>query len=196
VLGIAALAGAYTLSVGFFIIVVAYLLLNVAYCFAIKHVSILDVFAIAVSFILRVKGGAVIIDVEPSVWIIICTGLLAMFLAIGKRRDDLVRVLDKGHRASLAGYSIQFLDTATTIVLGALFVAYTIYTTNTQVMEHLGTEQLYLTVPFVLAGILRYLQIMVVEERSGTPTKIVLRDRFLITTIIGWIVTFGILIYQ
>ena len=196
VLGAAAMVGAYALAPGFFLVVVTYLLLNLAYTFAIKHVSILDVFVIALSFILRLKGGAIIVDVQPSVWIIVCTGLLAMFLAIGKRRDDLVRILDQGHRGSLAGYNIRYLDTASGIVLGALFVAYTIYTTDTAVMHNLGTDQLYLTVPFVLAGILRYLQIMVVEEKSGAPTKVVLHDTFLKVTILGWIATFGLLIYR
>ena len=196
VLGAAAMIGAYALSPGFFLVVVAYLLLNLAYSYAIKHVSILDIFAIALSFILRLMGGAIIVDVQPSVWIIVCTGLLAMFLAIGKRRDDLVRILDQGHRGSLAGYNIRYLDTASGIVLGALFVAYTIYTTDREVMHNLGTEQLYLTVPFVLAGILRYLQIMVVEEKSGAPTRVVLRDTFLKVAVLGWIATFGVLIYR
>jgi hypothetical protein len=118
-----------------------------------------------------------------------------LFLAIAKRRDDLVKDVGTGHRPSLQGYTTQYLDVAATMVLGALLVSYAIYTTDGEVMGRLGSERLYLTVPFVLAGIMRYLQIALVEERSGSPTAIVLTDRFMIVTIVGWVATFAALIY-
>ena len=188
-------AGAVSLSGSFALILALYFSINLAYSFGLKHRPIIDLLAISTGFVLRVDAGARLIHVEPSEWILICTGFLALFLAIAKRRDDLVKDVGTGHRPSLHGYTTQYLDVAATMVLGALLVSYAIYTTDNDVMARLGSERLYLTVPFVLAGILRYLQIALVEERSGSPTTIVLTDRFMIVTIAGWIATFAALIY-
>jgi 4-hydroxybenzoate polyprenyltransferase len=176
-------------------IVTVYVALNLAYSFGLKHVAILDVLIIALGFTLRVQAGAVLIGIAPSAWIVITTGLLALFLALAKRRDDLSRNLGNDHRKSLDGYTLPFLDVATTVMLGALLVAYMIYTTDTNVMKELDTDKVYYTTPFVVAGILRYLQITLVEKGSGSPTDVVLRDRFLIATIVGWAITFGVLIH-
>ena len=191
----AGFAGAVALSGTFALVLSLYFSINLAYSFGLKHRPIIDLLAISAGFVLRVDAGARLIHVQPSEWIMICTGFLALFLAIAKRRDDLVKDVGTGHRPSLRGYTTQFLDVAATIVLGALLVSYAIYTTDNEVMARLGSERLYLTVPFVLAGILRYLQIALVEERSGSPTTIVLTDRFMIVTIVGWIATFAALIY-
>lgn len=193
---LAGFTGAVTLDLGFASIGAAYFALNVAYSFGLKRVSILDVMIIALGFVLRVYAGGVLIGVSPTVWIIVCTGLLALFLALAKRRDDLAKGLGGDHRASLAGYSTRFLDTAVSIVLGALVVSYIIYTTDTGNRERFGTDQLFITTPFVIAAVLRYLQITIVEERSGSPTDIVLTDRFLILAALGWLATFGWLIYR
>lgn len=187
--------GAWMLAPSFAALLAAYLALNIAYSLKLKHLSIIDLMSIAAGFVLRVDGGAMLIGVPPSEWILLCTGLLALFIAIGKRRDDLVKDMGTEHRPSLVGYTTTFLDIAATMVLGALLVSYAIYTTDGAVMERLGSERLYLTVPFVLAGVLRYVQIMVVEEGSGSPTTVVLTDRFMIVTMLGWIATFAILIY-
>ncbi|MDX2101309.1 MAG: decaprenyl-phosphate phosphoribosyltransferase [Alphaproteobacteria bacterium] len=179
----------------FGLVLALYAGMNVAYSFKLKHVAILDVMVIAMGFVLRVEAGAALIAVRPSVWILICTGMLALFIALAKRRDDIVRSLDASHRAALAGYSRQFIDTALTAVLGGLLVSYLIYTTDPVVQSKLGTDQLYLTAPFVIAGVLRYLQIAIVEERSGNPTMLAITDRFLICAVLGWIGMFGVLIY-
>jgi 4-hydroxybenzoate polyprenyltransferase len=186
---------AATLSRDFALIGGGYFLLNVGYSLGLKRVSILDVMLISLGFVLRVEAGAALIDVTPSAWILISTGLLALFLALAKRRDDLVRDLGGEHRRSLDGYSKPFLDMAVSITLGALLVAYLIYTTDAAAMARLGTDKLFYTAPFVVAGILRYLQIMLVEQRSGSPTALVTSDRFLIGAIVGWVTTFGLLIY-
>lgn len=167
----------------------AYLVLNILYSMWLKHVSLLDVMIIAVGFVLRVDAGAAAIGVEPTVWITACTGLLALFLALAKRRDDLVRSLSGSHRKSLSGYNLPFIDASLSMVLGALLVSYIIYTTTNTVSD------LYLTAPFVALGVLRYLQITLVEQRSGSPTDLALRDRFLIFTVLGWIATFAYLLY-
>lgn len=194
-LGLAGLAGGYLLQTAFGHWLAVYVLLNLGYSLGLKHVSILDVMLIAVGFVLRLEAGAALIATPPSVWIVLCTFLLALFLAIAKRRDDLVGELGADHRRSLAGYNKLFLDAAMTLVLGALMVFYALYTTDRAVMDRLGSDQLYLSVPFVLAGCLRYLQIALVEQRSGAPTEIVLTDRFLILAILGWALLMGWLIY-
>lgn len=173
----------------------AYLAVNIAYSFYLKRIAILDLMVIAFGFVLRVQAGAVLIAVTPSSWIIIMTGLLALFLGLAKRRDDLAKRMGGDHRRSLDGYTFQFLDTAKAVTTAALLVAYLIYTTDQNVMARLGTENLYATAPFVVFGILRYLQITLVEERSGSPTVIVLTDPPMIATVLGWLVAFGILIH-
>ena len=120
---------------------------------------------------------------------------LALFLALAKRRDDLVLSLGRDQRGSLEGYNKPFLDAALIMLLASLMVAYLIYTTDREVMVRLGTPNLVLTAPFVMAGLLRYLQITLVEERSGSPTTMVLSDRFLIGCVLGWIATFGFMLY-
>jgi 4-hydroxybenzoate polyprenyltransferase len=192
---IGGLALAATLEPRFAGIALIYLFVNALYSLKLKEVSIVDVLLVSSGFVLRVYGGAELIHVLPSVWIIVCTGLLALFLALAKRRDDLVKQLDSGHRSALKGYTKPFIDTSITAVLGGLLVSYLIYTTDPAVMMRIGSQHLYLTTPFVIAGVLRYLQITLVEERSGSPTTLALTDRFLIVTLLGWVATFGVLIY-
>ena len=109
-------------------------------------------------------------------------GFLALFLALAKRRDDLVHRIDKRHRESMRGYNIIFIDTCIAIVLGALLISYAIYTTMNI------TAHFYWTVPLVLLGILRYLQITLVEEKSGSPSHLLFTDKFLLLTVTGWII--------
>jgi 4-hydroxybenzoate polyprenyltransferase len=172
-----------------------YAVVNVAYTFGLKSVAILDVMVIALGFVFRVEGGAILIGVEASAWLVIATGLLALFLAVAKRREDLVQGLDASHRKSIEGYSKPFLDSIIAVILGALLVTYLIYATDTNVMQRLGTTKVFYTTPFVVAGILRYLQITMVEERSGSPTRILLTDRMILWCVAGWLVTFAVLIY-
>jgi decaprenyl-phosphate phosphoribosyltransferase len=193
--GVAALVALTQLPRGVVLIAAFYFAINLLYSFWLKHVSLLDVLIVATGFVLRVDAGAAAIRIEPTVWIVVCTGLLALFLALAKRRDDLAKLLSEEHRPSLAGYNRRFIDQALSMILGALLVSYLIYTTDQSVIARYGTDKLYLTAPFVIAGVLRYLQITLVEERSGSPTDIALTDRFLILTVLGWVVVFGLLIY-
>lgn len=195
VLAGAAAAGSLALGRGFALVALAYVSINLAYSLRLKQIAILDVLMVAAGFVLRVVAGAAVIGVVPSAWIIIMTGLLALFIALAKRRDDLVRKLADNHRAALAGYNKPFIDTALTVVLSALLVAYLIYTTEAEVIARMGSPYLYATVPWVVAGVLRYLQIIYVEERSGSPTSIALKDRFIVPVVLGWIATFTLLIY-
>jgi len=177
------------------LLVLVYLVVNLGYSLWLKQVAILDVMLIAIGFVLRVDAGAAAIAVEPSAWITVCTGLLALFIALAKRRDDLVRALGADHRRSLAGYNLRFIDAALAMVLGALVVSYTIYTLDAGVMLRFGSNKVYFTLPFVIAGVLRYLQITLVEERSGSPTDLALTDRFLVAAVAGWLLTFAAVLY-
>ena len=183
------------LSRGFAAVLARYVLLNLAYNVWLKQIAILDVLSIAIGFVLRIYAGGELIDVTPTVWIVACTLLLALFLALAKRRDDIVLGVDDEHRLSLTGYNLPFLDTSLAIVLAALVVSYLLYTTQPENMARLGSDKLFLTAPFVIAGVLRYLQVTLVEHRSGSPTRLALSDRFLMLTILGWVATFAWLIY-
>ncbi len=187
----AALGLALMLPSRFLIVAGVYFAVNLAYSLKLKQVSLVDVMLVALGFVLRVEAGAALINVDPSVWILTCTGLLALFLALAKRRDDIVKRLDGSHRSALAGYNKPFIDASITAVVGGLLVSYLIYTTTASAQS----PHLYVTAPFVVAGVLRYLQITLVEERSGSPTTLALSDRFLIVTVIGWIATYGYLLY-
>jgi 4-hydroxybenzoate polyprenyltransferase len=183
------------LAPAFAVVLASYLALNAAYSIRLKHVAILDVTIIAFGFVLRVEGGGIAVGVDNSAWIVIMTGLLALFLALAKRRDDLAKQLGQDHRRSLDGYTKPFLDNAIAVVLGALLVAYLIYTTDDAVMDRLGSDKLFYTAPFVVLGVLRYLQLTLVMEVTGSPTRVVLSDRFLILVIAGWIAAFAALLY-
>jgi decaprenyl-phosphate phosphoribosyltransferase len=172
-----------------------YFVLNLLYSMRLKQVAILDVLIVAAGFVLRIDAGAMVIDVVPSVWISLTTGLLALFIALAKRRDDLVKTMSSTHRASLAGYNLRFVDACLAVTLGALLVCYLMYTTDAETIRRFGTDKLWLTAVFVIAGVMRYLQITLVEERSGSPTDIVVTDRFLIVAVACWAATFAFLIY-
>lgn len=177
-------------------ILAAYFTLNIAYSMYLKSIAIIDVLIVAFGFVLRVQAGAILINVEPSAWILIVTGLLALFIALAKRRDDIVRDLGDGHRKSLSGYSLQFLDGSLMAVLSTLLVSYLIFTTDRAVMDRLDSDKLYFTGPFVIAGVLRYLQLTIVYERSGSPTDLVFKDRGLMLSVVGWLCVFGWILYR
>jgi len=178
-------------------ILAIYVLLNIAYSFYLKHVAILDVVIIAIGFVLRLFVGSAVANIPLSMWIVIMTFLLALFMALAKRRDDVLIYLDTGKktRKVIDGYNLQFLDTAMAVMASVVIVAYTIYTTSPEVVARVQSEYLYLTALFVILGIMRYLQIAFVLKDSGSPTKIVLKDRFMQLTLLGWIVSFAWILY-
>ncbi len=178
-------------------ILIAYVIMNIAYSFYLKHIAILDVTILSVVFVLRLFVGSVVTGIALSTWIVIMTFLLALFMALAKRRDDVLIYLDTGKkmRKVIDGYNLQFLDTSMSIMASVVIVAYTIYTTSPEVMARLHSQYLYLTALFVILGILRYLQIAFVHEDSGSPTRIVLKDRFMQLTLLGWVLTFTWILY-
>lgn len=178
-------------------IIGGYVTINIAYCLKLKQVAILDVFIIASGFVLRVAAGGVAASIELSHWIVLMTFLLALFLAFAKRRDDVViyEATGTAPRKNIVGYNLAFMNQVIAIVATVTMVCYIMYTVSPELMARLGSRHVYLTSIFVLAGIIRYLQITTVDVRSGSPTKVLMHDRFIQICIVGWIISFYTLLY-
>jgi decaprenyl-phosphate phosphoribosyltransferase len=178
-------------------ILLFYVLLNIAYTFYMKYIAIVDVSVIAIGFVLRLFVGSQVTDIHLSMWIVVMTFLLALFIALAKRRDDVLIFLDTGKkmRKVVDGYNLQFLDAAMIIMASVVIVAYTLFTTSTEVVARVQNPYLYLTAFFVIIGILRYMQTTFVKQRSASPTYIILHDRFIQLILLGWISTFAWILY-
>jgi len=189
---------AYFIREKFLFVISIYFLINLAYSFGLKNIPILDIMVLAIGFVLRVKGGAVIAIVGVSEWLNIMVFLLALFMAIGKRRDDVLLKLTSGTdmRKAIKGYNLEFLNVVLALVCAVIIVAYFMYTMSPEVLIRMGTYRLYYTCLFVLCGILRYLQIIFVQSKSGSPTKILYRDRFIQISLLLWITSFYLIIYM
>lgn len=186
--------GSYWLNPAFLMIVLGYVFLNVLYSFKLKHVPILDITIIAIGFVLRVFAGAILIAVTPTMWIVLVTFLLALFLALAKRRDDCLLARDGlKTRKNIDGYNLELVNAAMVLMAAVTLVSYIMYTVSPEVVLRFGSDYLYLTSLFVIVGILRYMQITFVEENSGSPTKLLLKDRFLQLTVLGWVMSFGLI---
>jgi decaprenyl-phosphate phosphoribosyltransferase len=174
-----------------------YVLNNLLYSYRFKHVPILDVTQIALGFVLRLYiGEAAGEGLTPlSMWIVLVTFMLALFLGFAKRRDDVLLSLEGNKvRKAIDGYNLEFINGAMILMASVTIVSYISYTISTEVTSRLHTDQLYYTVGFVVVGILRYMQITFVEQKSGSPTKVLLRDLFLQLCIVGWLITFVALV--
>ncbi len=184
VLGALAVGGGLALRLPLGGVVAAYLVLQLSYSLFLKHVVIVDVLCIAASFVLRAGAGAAALDVEFSSWLMICTALLALFLALAKRRHELLLTGDPhNHRRSLADYSPQMLDQMIAVVTASTLVAYCIYTVWPETVAKFGSDGLKYTIPFVLYGIFRYLYIVYSKEGGGSPSRHLLTDRPLLVAI-------------
>lgn len=174
-----------------------YLLLNIAYCIKLKHKAIADVFIIAFGFVLRVVAGGTAAEVWLSEWFILMTFLLALFLAFSKRRDDVVIYEKSGvkTRSNINRYTTAFMNQALSIVASITIVCYIMYTMAPEVIERMGSRHIYATSVFVLGGITRYLQVTMVDSKSGSPTHILMHDRIIQACIAGWLIAFCLIIY-
>jgi 4-hydroxybenzoate polyprenyltransferase len=192
-----ALAGGLLLDPTLALIFVSYWLINLLYSIWLKHQVILDVFAIASGFVLRVIGGAVVIEVEMSHWLLLCATLLALFLGFSKRRHEigLLGELSVSHRQVLEQYSQSFLDMIIGIVTAATVMSYALYTVSEETVRRFHTKGLLLTLPFVLYGIFRYLYLIYQKDQGGDPTQNLLTDRGMMINICLWVVVTGILLY-
>ena len=171
-----------------------YAAINVAYSIWLKHISLLDILVIASGFVLRLEAGIFAVHVKPSSWIVMCTGLLSIFLALAKRRGDLTRQ-GVSDRRSLSGYTIPYIDQALSMMGAATIVVYGIFTVSGYAQVRFHAPLLYLTVFPVAIGILRYLQITIVEGRYASPADVVLHDRPLQLVILSWVALFFIFVY-
>lgn len=189
--------GAFVLKMDFGIVVLVYLMMNALYSIKLKHVVILDVMTIAAGFVLRVVGGAVLIGVPTSEWLIICTVLLSLFLGFSKRRHEItiLEAQSNNHRSVLEHYSPYFLDQLIGIVTASTVMSYALYTISDETVKKFGTNHLIYTVPFVLYGIFRYLYLVHKKIEGGNPTKLALTDRPLLVNLILWIITASFIIY-
>jgi len=188
---------ALSLQKWFLCIVGMYVLLNIAYTLKLKEIALLDVCIIALGFVLRILAGGILAEVIVSHWLVIMTFLLALFLAFAKRRDDVIILNNTGEkmRKSIHGYNLDFINSAISILSAVLIVAYLLYTTTEEVTERFANKPVYVSALFVILGVLRYLQITLVNSNSGSPTRILFTDRFIQLVIAAWILFFVSIIY-
>ena len=186
ILLIISLVGSFRLAPFFGIVVGGYVAMQAIYTFWLKHIALIDVFVIALGFVLRALGGGVAIHVTISPWLLICAFLLALFLALCKRRHE--KILLEGsaedHRASLENYDLKLLDQLIAIVSAVTIASYSIYTLSADTLHKFRTSLLSLTIPFVVFGMFRYLDLVYRKDAGGRPEKILLTDPILIVTLV------------
>ena len=178
-------------------VVLGYWIMNIAYCVWLKNFAIIDVCLIAFGFVLRILAGGLATGIEPSNWLVLMTFLLTLFLSFAKRRDDVLRMEATGKppRKNTIRYNLTFINQAITISASITLVCYIMYTVSPEVTARFNSHYIYLTTIFVLVGLLRYIQIAVVDKQSGDPTKVILRDRFTQLVVLAWMVSFLFIIY-
>jgi len=178
-------------------IVVGYMALSLAYTFALRGLVILDVMAIGALFILRVEGGAVAAGVPASHWLLIATGLLALFLGLGKRRHELQLLGEAAaaHRKALGAYGVRFLDQAVSLTTATALITYLLYALAPETVAYVGSRGMLLGAPFALYGLLRYLHLIYDAERGGDPTETLIRDPGIVGAVIGFVLVSGWVLY-
>jgi len=195
-LAIFTLTCAWLLGTAFWLVACGYFVLLSLYSLKLKQIVILDVMVLAMGFVLRVVAGGVVISVEISSWLILCTILLALFMALSKRRHEIILLDNEAatHRAILKEYSPYFLDQMIAVVTASTVMAYSLYTMAPQTIAKFGTTKLYLTIPFVLYGIFRYLYLVHQKKSGGNPTATLFTDFPLIVDFIFWLISVELII--
>jgi len=180
------------------VILSIYVILNILYSLKLKRIALLDVTIIAIGFVLRLFVGSFAYEIPLKIWIVIMTFLLALFLALAKRRDDVQIFKKSGNkmRKSVDGYNLQLIDGSMMVMSAVVIVAYLLYTTSQEIIEKFQNENLYLTTLFVIFGLMRYLQITLVEKKSGLPTETILKDKIMQINLLLWVLSFVWLIYM
>lgn len=173
-------------------VITLYLINNLIYSFKIKHIVIMDIISIAIGFILRVVAGAFAIDVGISAWILVCTFFISLFLGIGKRRGEILALEHNAHdhRANLKDYTEEFVNQITSIVVACTIMSYSLYTFTAY--EHM---YMMLTIPFVVYGIFRYLNLIYTQDEGGNPTELVLTDKLIIIDVVLWGIVSSAILY-
>jgi 4-hydroxybenzoate polyprenyltransferase len=197
VLAVGALGAAFALRFAFGVVAAGYLALLAFYSGPLKHVVIIDVLTIAIGFVLRAVAGAVVVGVAIGHWLLIVTVLLALFLALSKRRHELVMLADgaTSHRRILQEYSPYLLDQMISVVTASTLVAYAVYTVSPETIVKFGTDKLGLTLPFPLYGIFRYLYLVHQKEGGGSPSDMLLNDKPLLLCVALWALAVALIIY-
>lgn len=194
-----ALVASALLSGWLVVFVGVYLLIHIAYSFILKHIVLLDVFAITAGYVLRVAAGVVVIQVANfSPWLYVSTAFLALFLAVGKRRQEYIQLgIEQAEiaRPIFKNYNLPLLDDMLRLVMTGILITYIVYTIETETAQIGGTNLALLTVPFVLYGIFRYLYLMHVQGEGSAPDEVLLRDRPLLAAIMLWGLTFIAILY-
>lgn len=182
---------------GLFLTVCLYIGVNVLYSLKLKRVAILDIVFLSFGFLLRVIAGGVVTNIPISMWLVIMTFLLAIFLGIAKRRED-VRLGEQGidTRKNIHHYNIEFIHATMVLMAGVIIVSYLFYTVSSEIQQKFSTNKLYISSLFVIVGILRYMQIVFVENGNTNPTDVLYRDRFLQIVIVLWIASFYLLAHH
>jgi len=198
VLSAAALAASFAISGTFTLVAASYLALQAFYSGPLKQIVILDVLTLSAGFVLRAVAGAVAVNVEISHWLLVCTLLLALFIALAKRRHEIVLLADEAssHRRILGEYSAYLLDQMIGVVAASTLIAYIFYTVSPETQEKFGTPWLGLTIPFPLYGIFRYLYLVHRREGGGSPADLLLTDRPLIVCVALWALAVALIIYR
>ncbi len=198
VLGVVALAAAFWLNPPFGWVALAYVALQGAYSWRLKHVVIIDVLTIAIGFVLRAVAGAVVVGVQIGHWLLLCTVLLALFLALSKRRHELVLLAGGAieHRKILGEYSPYLLDQMIGVVTASTLIAYVLSCISPETVQRYGTDRLGLTIPFPLYGIFRYLYLVHLKEGGGSPTSMLVNDRPLLLCVALWAAAVVIIVYR
>ena len=175
-----------------------YLLLLLLYSAGLKNIVIIDALTIAVGFVLRAVAGALAVSVPISQWLLVCTTLLALFLAFSKRRHELTMLGEAaiGHRRILEEYTPYLLDQMVAVVTASTLMAYTVYATSPETAERLGTSRLGLTIPFVLYGIFRYLYLVHQKRGGGSPAALLMTDRPLLACVALWVLSVALILYS
>jgi 4-hydroxybenzoate polyprenyltransferase len=197
-LAAAAVLGAWWIDLRFGVIGLTYLLVNVAYTLKLRSIVILDVFTVASFFVMRLLAGSVVVQVVPSIWLLLCGGLLALYLGFAKRRNELVTLGDDSshHRAVLIKYDPQFLDQISSVLLSVTVVSYVMYTLTSETAARVGSDILSYSVVFVLYGVFRYLFLSHRRGEGGDPAETLLTDRPLMASVVLWFAYCGWVIYQ
>ena len=197
VLVLVSLVAAFLLNPAFALVIALYLLLNLAYSIQLKHIAIIDVTCIAAGFLLRIIGGGIIAAIVLSPWLLIMTFLVSLFMGFGKRRDDVLLLHHSGTRMrkSIDGYNLEFINAAMVVMASVLIVCYINYITSPEVVARIAHPYFFVSAFFVTIALLRYLQIVLVEQKSSSPTKIVTGDAVIVVMVVCWLLHFAFSIY-
>jgi len=196
ILWLVAVFWSFNLGKTFALLIIAYIILHIMYTILLKKLVIWDLMAVATGFVLRAVGGAIVIGVEISSWLLVCTSLLSLFLITAKRRAELANVKNGNEsRPILKQYSIKYLDDLLLVLVASTITSYTLYVFSVETIEHIGSRGLGLTIPFVFYGLFRYLYLIMFSQSGENPEKVLFTDKAFLLNIIFWVISVVWVVY-